>query len=178
MRTLKVNSSRKRVKGSQKNSKRSRKKRRVPHLSKPPQMDLHDWQLALRRQAGDEQRLIVRNLGPDPVFSEFAVRNPATKKAYRVVIRGETPGVNFCSCPDYAVNTLGTCKHIEATLRRVRRGHSKQLRNGYQPPFPEVYVRYGAQRTIMFSPGENYPPPLQRMARGHFQADGSLKSTW
>jgi predicted nucleic acid-binding Zn finger protein len=33
------------------------------------------------------------------------------------------PGLfeNYCSCPDFAVNTLGTCKHIEALLLRLRR---------------------------------------------------------
>jgi predicted nucleic acid-binding Zn finger protein len=31
------------------------------------------------------------------------------------------PGGNFCSCPDYAMNDLGTCKHLEFTLARLEK---------------------------------------------------------
>jgi predicted nucleic acid-binding Zn finger protein len=39
------------------------------------------------------------------------------------------PGLfdNYGSCPDFAVNTLGTCKHIEALLLRLRRRRGKAL---------------------------------------------------
>ena len=126
----------------------SAKPKKVSRTHKPDDMALHDWQIALRQQFGREQEMEIRNLGSERVFSEFAVTNPATQKTYRVVIRGESPGVNYCSCPDYAVNTLGTCKHIEATLHRLRDRHAAALSKGFRPPFAEVYVRYGARPVL------------------------------
>jgi hypothetical protein len=94
----------------------------APKLSrqhKPEHMSLEEWQTALRRQFGREQPFTLENIGNEPVFSEFIVRNPERGSAYRVAIRGVMPGDNFCACPDFATNTLGPCKHIEFTLTKL-----------------------------------------------------------
>ena len=150
------------------------KRKRLSRVHRPEGLSLHEWQVGLRRQFGTEQEFEIENCGRQQVFSEFAVTNPATERTYRVVVRGDEPGVNFCSCPDYAVNTLGTCKHIEFTLHRLRNRHTAALRRGYQPPFAEVYVRYGLKRSVLFSPGENCPPRLTKLANGYFDAYGAL----
>ena len=93
-----------------------RKPRKLSHLKKPPEMSLEDWQVELRRQFGREQNFRLKNVGDQPIFSEFEVTNPQTQ---RHLPRGHPrpdPGDNYCSCPDFATNTLGTCKHIEFTL--------------------------------------------------------------
>lgn len=151
---------------------------KVSRTHKPEHMDLRQWQVELRRQFGREKatEFDIRKLGREPVFAEFAVTNPATKRTYRVAVRGLDPGVNYCSCPDYAVNTLGTCKHVEAVLSRLEPRHGRALRRGYLPPFAEVYVRYGAQRTIVFSPGEGCPAELRKLAGRYFDPDGALKT--
>ena len=60
--------------------------------------------------------------GPDYVtVQDFEVTNPQTRRTYRVAIRGSALGENFCSCPDFAVNTLGTCKHIMHALGKIKR---------------------------------------------------------
>ena len=96
-----------------------------------------EWQRGLRRQFGREQSFGLENLTSEPFFSEFRVSNPASKLTYRVAIRGMGPGSNFCSCPDYATNELGTCKHIEFTLARLekKRGAKAAFVRGYQPVF-------------------------------------------
>ncbi|MBI1989792.1 MAG: hypothetical protein HYS65_08655, partial [Betaproteobacteria bacterium] len=76
------------------------------------------WQTALRRQYGREQDFALENIGTEPVFSEFRVTNATSRGHYRVAIRGTGARDNYCSCPDYATNELGTCKHIEFTLAR------------------------------------------------------------
>ena len=152
-----------------------RKKAKLSRLHKPPDLALEQWQIELRRQFGSEQALQLRNLGKNRVFSEFAVTNPESRQTYRVVIRGEQPGVNYCSCPDYAVNTLGTCKHIEFTLHRLRKRNAAALRKGYAPPFAEVYVRYGVRRSVVFSPGTDCTEALRKLAGRYFGADGTLK---
>ena len=75
---------------------------------------------------------------------------PAEWKGKRIFlhIRGARPGDNFCSCPDFATNTLGTCKHIEFTLARLerKRDNRAHLRAGHVPPHSEVYLQYGSAR--------------------------------
>ena len=84
-------------------------------------MSLEEWQVELRRQFGREQNFRLRNLGDHPALSDFQVTNPATGNTYRVTVRGTGPADNSCTCPDFATNTLGTCKHIEFTLARLMR---------------------------------------------------------
>jgi superfamily II DNA or RNA helicase len=156
-------------------SKRRPTHRKVSRTHKPADLDLHDWQAALRRQFAHEQRMRIRNVGDDPVFSDFAVTNPASGKTYRVAVRGDARGLNYCTCPDYAVNTLGTCKHVEAVLKGLRRRHGRRLRAGHVPAFAEVYVRYGPQRTVVFSPGTSPSPRLVSLARRFFDKDGVLR---
>ena len=81
---------------------------RVSRTRRPPELEVADWQTALRRQFGREQNFGLENLGQEPVFSDFRVSNPLSGTRYRVAIRGQAPGQNFCTCPDYATNNLGT----------------------------------------------------------------------
>jgi hypothetical protein len=93
----------------------------LSHLRRPADLTPDAWQRQLRRQFGREQRFKVENLGDEPVFSEYRVTNPKSGGAYRVALRGAQPGDNFCACPDFATNDLGTCKHIEFVLARLER---------------------------------------------------------
>ena len=96
---------------------------KVSRHARPDGMTVEDWQRGLRRQFGAAQTFVLKNVGTERVFSDFLVTNPASRRTYRVAIRGEEPGVSYCDCPDFATNLLGTCKHVEfvlATLRRRR----------------------------------------------------------
>src|SRR3954469_7947436 len=73
-----------------------------------------------RRQRAAGEPLAVEALEPDhPVFGTFRVASE-TGSAYEVEIRSLYEHNNSCGCPDYEVNGLGTCKHVEAVLARVR----------------------------------------------------------
>ncbi len=128
--------------------------RKLSRTHRPPELTLEEWQVALRREFAQDQDFRLENLAGRRVFSDFAVSNPRTKQTYRVAIRGEGLGVNYCACADYATNTLGTCKHIEFVLARLREkpAVAKALARGYRPPFSEVYLRYGEQRQVLFAP--------------------------
>ena len=140
-------------------------------------MSIDAWQRALRQQFGREQKFLLKRAGGPPVFSEFELTNPQTRNTYRVVIRGSEPGSNFCSCPDFATNTLGTCKHVEFTLARLprKRGLEKALARGFEPAFSEVYLRYGAWREVRFRSRADAPAELTRLAAKYFGADGTLR---
>jgi len=150
---------------------------KLSRLRKPEALSLEAWQIALRRQFAAEQKLRMKNLGTEPLFSEFEITNPQTRRSYRVAIRGMALGSNYCSCPDFAVNTLGTCKHIEYVLARLMRrpGAKAALAAGFRPEFSEVYLRYGAQREVIFSPGAACPARLRSLAHRYFDAEGRLK---
>ncbi len=140
-----------------------------PKLSRtyaPPGVSPVDWQRALRRQFGRDRAFGLENLGTGPFFSEYRVRNPESKTNYRVAIRGLRPGDNFCACPDYTTNELGTCKHIEFTLARLakKRGARAAFARGYQPAFSELYLRNDAGRTIHFRAGTDCPARMVETA--------------
>ncbi len=146
----------------------------------PPEgMSLEEWQRALRREFGRKAAFRLRNLGSRPVFSEFRVTNPEKGTTYYVSIRGRDPWDNTCTCPDFAVNTLGTCKHIEFVLGRLekRRGGKKALEEGFRPPFPEILLRPGARREIVLRPGARSSQAFLRYAKRHFDEGGRLKDS-
>ena len=153
------------------------KQKKLSRVRKPEEMSLEQWQVELRRQFGREQKLRLRNVGEGPLFSDYEVANPATRRIYRVAIRGSAAGENYCSCPDFAVNTLGTCKHIEFALERLGRrpGAKRALALGFQPPYGEVYVQYGAERHVVFRPGANCPERLRQLAARWFDDSGRLR---
>jgi superfamily II DNA or RNA helicase len=161
---------------SRKNPSRNPAEPRLSRLRRPGDLAVDEWQIKLRRQFGLEQAFVLENLGSEPVFSEFAVTNPASKGRYRVVIRGSSLGENFCSCPDFATNDLGTCKHIEFTLGRLqaKRGGKTALKQGYRPPFSELFLDYAGQRRVRLRLGSEAPEKLIDQAGKLFDADGAL----
>ena len=139
------------------------KRRTEPKFSRtqaPAELSPMDWQRALRRQFGREQAFGMENIGAEPFFSEFRISNPQSKSVYRLAIRGKQPGDNYCACPDYATNELGTCKHIEFALAKLekKRGARAAFALGYHPPFSELYLRNDGVRSIHFRPGTDCPP--------------------
>ncbi len=166
--------------GSATGARRRRKRAAAAKLTRthpPADATLEQWQVALRRQFGRAQPFGLENVGPHPVVSEFRVTNPASRQTYRVAIRGVQPGDNFCSCPDFATNQLGTCKHVEFTLARLERqpGGRRALRERVRPPYSEVFLSYGVRRTVRFRPGADAPTALVRLAARHFDQDGVLR---
>ncbi|MCK4993787.1 MAG: DEAD/DEAH box helicase [Candidatus Omnitrophica bacterium] len=150
--------------------KRKKEAKKISHIQKPEGLSLEEWQVALRKKIAVEQRMSVKNVGTHPVFSTFRVRNPATDKTYRVVIAGEALGINYCSCPDFSINTLGTCKHIESILRRLRRkkGGRQALREGFHPEYSAVTLRYGLQRRASFLLGREASEKLKKIVSEFF----------
>ncbi|MGC8521081.1 MAG: DEAD/DEAH box helicase [Steroidobacteraceae bacterium] len=140
---------------------------KLSHLRRPAGMTPEAWQRQLRRQFGREQKLKVENLGEEPIFSEYRLTNPKTGGSYRVAIRGVQPGDNYCGCPDFATNDLGTCKHIEFLLARLERrpGGARALRRGFRAPYSEVYLHYGGERQVRFRAGSVCPQGLARKAK-------------
>ena len=139
---------------------------RYSRLHPPAGLEPEAWQVALRRQYGREQVFGLENIGDQPVFSEFRVKNPASGGSYRVAIRGTGLGENYCSCPDFATNDLGTCKHVEFTLAQPRR-HARRsggAPNGISPPVQRNLsaLRRAAQRAFPSGRSVSAEAPCRR----------------
>ena len=150
----------------------------VSHLRRPMQMDVKAWQTQLRRQYGRSQSFKLKNVGDELIFSDFEVTNPQNGNRYRVAIRGAHPGGNYCACPDFATNDLGTCKHIEFVLGKLekKRGAKQALAGGFHPPYSEIYLLYAGERQVCFRAGTACPESLVKPARRLFDGspDGAL----
>ncbi len=155
---------------SRTNARRPAREAKLSRSHAPADVPVVDWQRALRRQFGREQSFVLENSGSDPFFSDFRVGNPQSKSRYRVAIRGLSPGDNFCACPDYATNELGTCKHIEFTLAALqkKRGAKAAFARGWRPSYSSIYLRYDGQRAVHFRAGTDCPPKIRNIARRLF----------
>lgn len=147
--------------------------KKISHMRKPQELSLEKWQVLLRKQIATEQRFRMKNIGSHDIFSDFHVTNPVTGKTYRVAIGGEALGMNYCSCPDFAINTLGTCKHIESALNKLHRkkGGKKALREGTQWNYSVVTLRYGIKRRVAFLLGKEASAKLKELVAQFFDED-------
>lgn len=136
-----------------------------------------DWRTTdehetLKRQIrAREERPRVRNLTPaHAVFSDFEVHSPSGL-SYRVEIR-DVAGRQFaCTCTDFRINGLGTCKHVEAVLlycSRVHRADFKAAKHGVASPRIDLVPDRAAGRLRVERNREKLPPRL----RARFDAGG------
>lgn len=166
-----------------KNIKRAKKPKtkpielKVSRTYKPDDLELEEWQRLLRKQFAEQQAFKLKNIGGHPIFSEFMLTNEQSGKTYKIAIRGLELGSNYCSCPDYSINCLGTCKHIEFTLLKLmkRTGAKKAFKDGFPQPYSEIYLHYGLKREIRFKPGKDAPKKLLTFAKKYFSPDSRLK---
>src|SRR3989304_3416259 len=84
--------------------------------------------VAARRERAKIEKFAIRQ--DRGARSEYRVASH-TGYSYTVVLRSLTEALNSCDCPDFRSNQLGTCKHIEAVLLRLR-DHGAPLR--FRPP--------------------------------------------
>jgi superfamily II DNA or RNA helicase len=104
----------------------SRPKKRKPALADqlPPATDWRttdEHEILKRRLRAREDKARVENLTHShPVFSNFAVHSPSGL-TYQVEIRDLGTRQHACTCTDFRINGLGTCKHVEAVLLHLAR---------------------------------------------------------
>ena len=128
-----------------------------------------------RRWRGLTDVVSVESLEPEhPYFGTFRVRS-GSGGSYDVEIRSLTTAENTCGCADWQVNGLGTCKHIEGALDRLRRTGKRAF---------EAAARWGNPRLEVF-PAADGPcrvlvrPPAARkdieaVLAGLCDADGAI----
>jgi SNF2 family DNA or RNA helicase len=130
---------------------------KLSNTHKPEEISLDEWQIGLRKQFASDQKFKFINRGDHPVYSDFEVLNPETEKIYKVSIRDNVKSYNFCSCPDFKINGLGTCKHIEYMLyyfSRYKR-YRKYLVKPHVPKYSSLSIFYGNERKVWLKKAVN-----------------------
>lgn len=150
----------------------------VPYHRKPTDLSLEAWQIALRKQFVTGKDFAIKKLDGHPVFSDYSVYNPETRNTYKVAIRNNEQVMNFCTCLDFKTNHLGTCKHIEAVLLRIRSTPrlASMLKKGYTPPYSSVYLQYGKERKVKLRIGTDSAVKFKKTAREYFDKEMTLTS--
>lgn len=134
----------------QENNAPAEEQKKVSYYRKPEDLTIDEWQAALRKQFAIEQDFEINNIGNHPVFSDFEVFNPKSGNTYKVSIRDNENSHNFCSCPDFKINGLGTCKHIENVLFNLKKNKTNwDYFNQTQPQlYSSLSVFYGKERKL------------------------------
>lgn len=156
---------------------KQKKQKKISYYRQPEELSLRDWQIGLRKQFGPEQAFELVNEGEHPVWSDFVVLNPERNSRYRVALRGQEPGDNFCECMDFKTNGLGTCKHIEWALHKLYHTYGNKQHFRKPPPerhYSSVYLEYGAERRLRLRLGGEEAAALNKLAKGYFDEDGVL----
>jgi superfamily II DNA or RNA helicase len=100
--------------------------------------------LAEREERSRKEKFKFQSHDPKRPWTDYTVTSAASGKTYRVALRGRERGISYCSCPDFRTNTLGTCKHVMYTLRRVTAKFSPQtLRRTYRRKHLSVHLTSG-----------------------------------
>ena len=77
-------------------------------------------EVARRVDRAKAEPMAIANLDAgEPFYGTFAVVSEGSGMPYQVEIRSLTSRQNSCTCPDFRVNGLGTCKHVEAVLNEL-----------------------------------------------------------
>ena len=156
---------------------KSKETKRIPYYRKPENLTIDQWQMALRKQFGQENEFQITNIGSHPIFSDFHTFNHLTKNTYKVSIRSKDESQNFCECLDFKTNRLGTCKHISAVLQHLntKRGSKKAFKEGYNPPYSSVYLDYKNGREVKIRIGTENTEEFQPIAEKFFDKNLTLK---
>jgi SNF2 family DNA or RNA helicase len=108
-------------------------------------------------------------------YGDYQVRS-TSGKLYRVAMRGPGLFENYCTCPDFAVNTLGTCKHIEALLSMLRKQHGRAFgRQTFERQRASVSLLYGDVLRVRLRLPAQPSEALLEVARTYFDEQGLLK---
>jgi superfamily II DNA/RNA helicase len=96
----------------------------------------------LRRKRAYEEPMLIKKTANSisAIFTNYSVyrRDTVNPQMYKVEIRSYSDCHNYCNCPDFNKNFLGTCKHIEKVILKTRTKQKEKISS----PFIEIYIDY------------------------------------
>jgi superfamily II DNA or RNA helicase len=127
-----------------------------------------------------KSEVTVKAESGQPWFGSWTAVSIAGKtpfpRQYRVTIRSLHKRANFCSCPDFANNQLGTCKHIEAALHKIGKHPEYPDFKDKPAPLPYVYLAWDRPRAPMLSlhRGQEMADDLSRLLDDYYTPAGEF----
>ena len=137
-----------------------------------------DYEIKLRKHRAQVEPMLVKRLAgssSNAVFADYEVSrtDQDLPQKYAVEIRSVDSNGNFCTCPDFEKNFLGTCKHIEKTLIHLHDKFNK-IRAG--SPFVEISLTPGQDRTVMVYVPGNVDSRTKSFIENYFESSGNLRT--
>jgi superfamily II DNA or RNA helicase len=123
----------------------------------------------------------VEHLSGEQWFGTWVARSIAPTShfpaSYRVNIRSLDRQANYCTCPDFATNQLGTCKHIEAVLHKIKKRRDSKRLKGLPPPSPYVYLDWHTEQApvVRLHRATDMDPELANLLDDFFDASGAFQ---
>lgn len=118
-------------------------------------------EIELRRLRASTEQLRVEAFEPDiPFYGTYHVQSKGSERSYIVEIRSLMDHENSCECLDFRGNGLGTCKHIEAVLAKLRKGRKSRFKQAAEAGSPrvEIYLsRQGKPEVKIAWPSQSLP---------------------
>ncbi|MFA6569389.1 MAG: DEAD/DEAH box helicase [Victivallales bacterium] len=100
-----------------------------------------EYEIRLRRHRAETEDMSIKKLdGFSGIFADYTVSRKDSEKptSYTVELRSQDSRTNFCTCPDFKKNFLGTCKHIEKILLK----ENKKIKSKDKSPFVEIFLEH------------------------------------
>ena len=136
---------------------------------------LIEQQIAERKERAAAAPLKILKRPVSGPYGDYTVKS-ASGRTYKVAIRGLELFENYCSCPDFAINTLGTCKHVEAMLLRLRKRHQKTLEAAkFKRTRASISLQYGNTIEVRLRMPASPSPALLSLPAEHFDTSGLLR---
>ncbi len=158
------------------------KKSRKVKKSTEPKFEVLGWntsdaeEIERRRYRGKTEKFRLENLESRyPYYSSFAISSTPGQH-YRVEVRSLTDTLNSCNCPDYRSNGLGTCKHIEHVLFRLRKNGIRVFQSAEKAGNPRVEIFFDTRKDpklCILWPAKT-SPHLKELFAPFFSTDGSI----
>ncbi|OQX08539.1 MAG: helicase, partial [Desulfobulbaceae bacterium A2] len=120
----------------------------------------------------------VESLGGSPWFGDWLASSVSTMshfpQQYRVQIRSLHRRANSCNCPDFSVNQLGTCKHIEAVLHKIAKDPDYDQYRRQPAPISYVYLAWDVPEAprLRLHRAQQLDDELRGLLDAHFDAAG------
>lgn len=125
--------------------------------------------------------VMVKQLSGDLCFGTWQAWSIASathwKQVYQVQIRSVDERLNYCTCPDLATNRLGTCKHIEAVLHKIKKDPAFKKGKTTAAPVSFVHLAWesATHPRIRLHRSPALSSDLDELVSGYFDAAGSFK---
>ena len=145
----------------------------------PPGWKTSDEDEVLRRRVRAlSEPIEVRPLEPSMhVYGSFVAVTGDSGRPHRIELRSVDERENTCDCPDFRINGLGTCKHVEAVLIYAQERWPRHYERAHGRPSPliEVYLsRDEDGNHVRVSWPAGRPTEARRLLEPFFGASGAL----